>query len=110
MPGREGFGEREELVRELSSLEEDLLPELEKCIAERKRTLALAGTLLDNLVSDASAARVEMEKRDGVAASSHKELQALQRRIVEVGVREEKGRGGQGGLASYFIGRVANAF
>ncbi|CAM9130156.1 unnamed protein product, partial [Ectocarpus sp. 12 AP-2014] len=90
VPGGEGFDEREELVRELSSLEEDLLPELEKCIAERKRTISHAGTLLDNLVSDASAARVEMETRDGVAASSRKELQDLQRRIVEMDTESAK--------------------
>lgn len=111
VPGGEGFDEREELVRELSSLEEDLLPELEKCIAERKRTLSQAGTLLDNLVSDASAARVEMDKRDGVAASSKKELQDLQRRLVEVGGTGRKGALRPGRFVHWAnIGRVTNAF
>lgn len=82
--GGEGSHKRDELLRELGALEGGPLPELEKSVAERKHLLAQARRLLDKLVSDLAAARLEVERRDGAAASSQGELEKLRERMVEV--------------------------
>lgn len=84
MPEGEGSAEREGLLRELNALEDGLLPELESSIAEQQHLFAKASEVLDKLSSDLSVARLEMERRDGAAMSSGKELKALQERIVKV--------------------------
>lgn len=80
----EGLTKREELLRELSALEDGPLPELERSVAERKHLLAQSGRLLDKLVADLGAARLELERREGAAIASQKEQKALQERIKEV--------------------------
>lgn len=85
-PGRggEGLHKRDELLRELGTLEGGPLPELERSVAERKHLLAQARQLLDKLASDSAAARLELERRDGAVVSSQSELKKLRERIVEV--------------------------
>lgn len=82
--GEEGFHKRYELLRELGALEGGPLPELEKSVSERRHLLAQANQLLDKLVSDLGATRLELERRDGAVASSQSGLNILQERIVEV--------------------------
>lgn len=65
------------------------MSELEKSVAERKHLLAQARQLLDKLVSDLAAARLELERMDGAVASSQSELKKLRERIVVVRRREE---------------------
>lgn len=82
--GGEGFQKRDELLRELGALEGGPLPELEKSVAERKHLCAQARQLLDRLVSDLAAARLELERRNGAVASSEGELEKLRERIAKV--------------------------
>ena len=72
-------------------MEDGPLSELEKSVAERTHLLAQSGRLLDKLVADLSAARLELERRDATAAASQDEQRALQERIKEV--TETRGQG-----------------
>ena len=71
-------------MQELDALEGGPLPELEKLVAERKQRLAQGRQLLDKLVGDLTAARREVERRDGAVASSQGELNKLRTKMVEV--------------------------
>ncbi len=82
--GGEGLTKREELLQELIALEDGPLPELEASVAERKHLLGQSGRLLDELVADLGAARLELERREGAATTSQEEQKALQKRIKEV--------------------------
>lgn len=84
MPEGEGSAKREELLRELSALEDGPLPELESSIAEQKQLFAKDSQVLDKLLSVLGAARLKMERGDGAETSSGNELKALQERIVNV--------------------------
>lgn len=86
-----GFGKREKLLRQLSSLENGPIADLEKANAERKQLLRKASLVLDKLVSTATATRLEMKRRDEAAAESKDILEATRKRVTQVG---------QGGAAS----------
>lgn len=79
-----GFGRREKLLRQLSSLENGPLAELEKANTERKHLLEKATIVLDKLVSTAAATRLEMERRDQAAAGSKDILEATRERVTQV--------------------------
>lgn len=84
-----GFGRKNKLLRELSSLENGPIADLEKANTERKHLLAKAGMVLEKLVATATANRLEMKRRDEAAAGSKDTLEATRKRVIQV--RRESG-------------------
>ena len=72
-------------MRQLSSLENGPLADLEKANTERKHSLAKASLVLDKLVSTATATQLEMKRRDEAAAEAQDILQATRERATQVG-------------------------
>lgn len=80
-----GFGRREKLLRQLSSLENGPLADLKKTNTERMHLLAKASVVLDKLVSTATAAQLEMKRSDETAAEAKDILEASRERVTQVG-------------------------
>lgn len=84
--GIDASNARQSLLRELNSMENGPLAELEKSATERKRTSVEASLTLQKNEASATEARLELERRDAATRTSKDELSAIQQRTVKVGL------------------------
>ncbi|CAM9141448.1 unnamed protein product [Scytosiphon promiscuus] len=82
--------ERDELVRELTRLEQGPLQELEKSVAERKQMIVKAGAVLDKLVANAKVVRLEMKTSNKAVENTRNELKTLQEKVDEIDAESAK--------------------
>lgn len=83
-PGSETLGKHEALVRELRSIDDGPMAELEKAVREHEVLRVKASANLKNLENDAVNARREEEEMGTAAKMSKESMRAVQRRLEEV--------------------------
>ena len=80
--------DRQALLRELCSIENGPILEVEKSIAARKKLETQAEDTLKRFTSDLDEARIELKRKETVAESSRKELEMTRRNVAQVETRQ----------------------